>query len=132
MSLLGAGCTRCGQPYAAPGIRVLAQREEIAFVQLVCSACQTQTMALVTGTPATGDDPSGLGESVLGDQAAFDSDDLDESRGRQGPPISEAEVLEMRAYLSEYEGDVRGLFNLPGDGDESGGDATDAETGAAD
>jgi hypothetical protein len=38
----------------------------------------------------------------------------------------------MRAYLAEYEGDVRGLFNLPGDGGESGGDAPDAETGAAD
>ena len=132
MSLLGAGCTRCGQPYAAPGIRVLAQREEIAFVQLVCFACRTQTLALVTDAPATGDQANGLGESILGDQAAADVDDFAAALRRQGPPISEAEVLEMRAYLAEYEGDVRGLFGFPGDGGESGGDAPDAETGAAD
>ena len=64
MALLGAGCTRCGQPYAAHGVRVLAQREEIAFVQLVCFACQTQTLALVTGAPAADDDANGLGDGL--------------------------------------------------------------------
>jgi len=131
MSLLGAGCTRCGRPYAAQGIRVLAQREEIAFVQLVCFACQTQTMALVTGAPATDDDASELGEGVLGDHPAGDHDGVDGAFRRRGAPISEAEVLEMRAYLAEYEGDVRGLLDFPPNSGESGGDAADDETGAA-
>lgn len=132
MSLLGAGCTRCGQPYAAPGIRVLAQREEIAFVQLVCFGCQTQTLALVTGAPATDDGSIGLGEDVLGDPTAAGSDDFEAALRRRGPPISEAEVLEMRAYLAEYEGDVRGLFDFSVSGGESGGVAPDDETGAPD
>jgi hypothetical protein len=130
MALLGAGCTRCGQPYAAGGIRVLAQREEIAFVQLVCFACRTQTLALVTGAPATADDADGLGEGVLGDLLAGVRDDDADSPRADFPPISEADVLQMRAYLEEYQGDVRGLFEVPDDRGEPGPEA-DGETGGA-
>ena len=35
--------------------------------------------------------------------------------GRARQPISEADVLEMRAYLADYQGDVRGLFEGPPD-----------------
>jgi hypothetical protein len=129
MALLGAGCTRCGQPYAAHGIRVLAQREEIAFVQLVCYACQTQTLALVTGAPATDDDAAGLGERVPGDFPAGDRDDDPEASRRARQPINEADVLDMRAYLAEYQGDVRGLFDGPtdeGEPDRGAADDTDA------
>jgi hypothetical protein len=130
MALLGAGCTRCGQPYAAHGIRVLAQREEIAFVQLVCYACQTQTLALVTGAPATEGDAVGLGEGVRGDLLAGRRDDDREASGRARQPINEADVLEMRAYLAEYQGDVRGLFDGPADEGEpdrgADGDETDS------
>lgn len=131
MALLGAGCTRCGQPYAAHGIRVLAQREEIAFVQLVCDACQTQTLALVTGAPATEDGAAGLGEGALGHLLAGDRDDHPEASGRAREPISEADVLEMRAYLAEYQGDVRGLLDGPADKSEPGRGSDDDETGAA-
>jgi hypothetical protein len=128
MALLGTGCTRCGQPYAAHGIRVLAQRQEIAFVQLVCFACQTQTLALVTGAPATDDDADGLGEGTLGDALAGDRDDDPKASHRARQPISEVDVLEMRAYLAEYQGDVRGLFGAPPDESEPGGGAAHDET----
>jgi hypothetical protein len=135
MALLGAGCTRCGKPYAVQGIQVLAQREGIAFVQLVCFACQTQTLALVTGAPATEDDGSGLGEGILGDLLAGDRDGDPEGPSRPGSPISEVDVLEMRAYLAEYEGDVSGLFEGSADqgaqGSEPGGDSAGDDKGAA-
>jgi hypothetical protein len=108
---------------------VLAQREEIAFVQLVCDACQTQTLALVTGAPATEDDAAWLGEGALGHLLAGDRDDHPEASGRAREPISEADVLEMRAYLAEYQGDVRGLLDGPADKSEPGrgsDDETDA------
>ena len=92
MVLLGAGCARCGQPYGAQGVRVLAQREDIAFVQLVCFACQIQTLALVTGVPASGD------------EAGFPAASSD------GPRITEADVLEMRSFLAGYKGDMRTLL----------------------
>jgi hypothetical protein len=108
---------------------VLAQREEIAFVQLVCFGCQTQTLALVTRAPAAEDDAGGHGEGVQGDRP--NGNDESGAPRRAGPTISEADVLEMRSYLAEYEGDVRGLFDgLPGEG-EPGGEATDDGTGAA-
>ena len=113
---------------------MLAQREEIAFVQLVCFACQTETLTLVTGAPATEDDASGLGEGVLGDLLAGGTDDAGADAGDDGgradrpqrPPVNEVDVLEMRAYLAEYQGDVHGLF----DGRPDAPDAGD-ETGAA-
>jgi hypothetical protein len=114
MALLGAGCARCGQAYPEQGIRVLAQREGIAFVQLVCPTCQTQTLALVTGGPSTADENAG------GDLAASAGEDLaaeGRRRGRRGrprppesAPISQVDVLEMRDFLAGYRGDVSGLF----------------------
>ena len=137
MALLGAGCTRCGQPYAAHGVRVLAQREEIAFVQLVCFACQTQTLALVTGAAAADDDDAnGLGDGFQGELPAGDGDDDPEASRRSGRPISEVDVLEMHAYLAQYQGDVRGLlegppgFDGPADDTELGRGVADDETGA--
>jgi hypothetical protein len=99
MALTGSGCARCGSPYTADGIRVLAQREEIAFVQLVCSACQTQTLTLVTGGPT-------------------DSDAGEPGRRRpEAPAITEADVREMRSFLAGFEGDLRDLLQ-PDDGPE--------------
>jgi hypothetical protein len=112
MALLGAGCTRCGQPYAARGITMLAQREGIAFVQLVCFACQSKTLALVTGAPTAEEDSSMPGEGVPGDLLAADRDDPEASQ-RGGRPIGEADVLEMHAFLAEYEGDIHGLLGTP-------------------
>ncbi len=126
MALLGAGCTRCGQPYAAHDIRVLAQREGIAFVSLACFACQTQTLALVTGAPATDADGDGLGESVLGDLPAGDRHDDDGAAAGSDAAISELDVREMRAFLDDYHGDVSGLFEA-----RDHGRGTDDDTGAA-
>jgi hypothetical protein len=109
MALLGAGCTRCGQPYVAHGISVLAQREGIAFVQLVCFACRSKTLALVTGAPTAGEDSSMPGERVPGNLLAADRGDP-EPPHRDDPPIGEADVLGMHAFLAEYEGDIRGLL----------------------
>jgi hypothetical protein len=128
MALLGSGCTRCGQPYAAQGIRVLAQREEIAFVQLVCFACQTQTLALVTGAPAAEDDTGASEEGILGDAA---DDEGETAAARPGLPISEADVLDMRAYLARYQGDVSGLFVNSPDQRQPGSDSPADETDTA-
>ena len=97
MVLIGAGCARCGRPYGADGIHVLAQREEVAFVQLVCSACRVQTLALVTGVPTAGEE---AGEEA-GRPGAY---------GRVEPRITEADVLEMRSFLADYQGDLRTLL----------------------
>ncbi len=50
----------------------------------------------------------------------------DSRRARQ--PISEADVLEMRAYLADYQGDVRGLFEGPPDEGDPGRGSDHDET----
>jgi hypothetical protein len=114
MALLSAGCTRCGQPYAANGISMLAQREGVAFVQLVCFACQSKTLALVTGVPTAEEDSSMPGASVPGSYLAVDHDDP-KAPHYAGRPIGEADVLDMHAFLAEYEGDIRGLLRTQPD-----------------
>jgi hypothetical protein len=104
IALQGTGCARCGRTYAAQGITVLAQREGIAFVQLVCLTCQAQTLALVTGAPL----------------------EAGPIRAGEAGSMNEADVLEMRSFLADYEGDVTGMFEAGrrayGDADESAGD----------
>ncbi len=73
---------------------MLALREEIAFVQLACSACQVQTLALVTG--------------VSGSPSATEAEGVGVSSERSA--VSEADVLEMRSFLADYRGDLRTLL----------------------
>jgi hypothetical protein len=110
MALLGSGCARCGQPYAAQGIRVLAQREEIAFVQLVCFACQIQTLALVTGVPAASQAADG-GDDLAAAMPAGSPEDEARSVDPSWPAISDDDVLEMHAFLAGYDGDLTGLLD---------------------
>src|SRR2546429_8221191 len=44
----GVGCTVCGKPIDGGRIRLLAQREEHAFVELECVAWGTTTIGIVT------------------------------------------------------------------------------------
>ena len=101
MVLLGAGCARCGRPYGPEGIHVLAQREEVAFVQLVCSACRAQTLALVTGVPTASEE---------GGKAPDGEADAPDALAPGEPRITEADVLEMRSFLADYQGDLRTLL----------------------
>ncbi len=79
---------------------MLAQREEIAFVQLVCSACQIQTLALVTGVPNWPEDSEEVGAEPPSLVAPSEA-----------PPISMDDVSDMRSFLATYEGDLRDLLD---------------------
>jgi hypothetical protein len=110
MALLGSGCVRCGRPYPATGIKVLAQRDEIAFVQLICFNCQVQTLALVTGLDSLASRADGAAADSLSDLAG---------RTETAWPISVDDVLEMHDFLNGYEGDLRSLLDRtdePGNG----------------
>jgi hypothetical protein len=126
MALLGAGCTKCGQPYTASGIRVLAQRDEVAFVELVCSTCQTQTMALVTGGTGGVGGSSTPNQGILGHYPSDEPDDESQPQAEVAGPlaadaISETDVLEMRSFLAGYGGDVHDLLGRRDDSDGNSG-----------
>ena len=109
-ALLAAnGCTACGGPLEVGRIRVLAEREDLAFVELPCASCGSTALAMVTGLPSGEPfvDASGNGEIPAGDEARS-----------AAPPIDEEDVLAMRRLLRSHRGDLRSLL---GSGGAAGG-----------
>jgi hypothetical protein len=92
----GAECAACGRPVPADATRVLAQREDLAFIELGCSACGSVSLSIRLG-PISG--------GVTG--AAGDAD--------SGPSIGADDVLDMHQFLAGYRGDLRGLVGRAGE-----------------
>ncbi|HEV8488656.1 MAG TPA: hypothetical protein VGQ58_02580 [Candidatus Limnocylindrales bacterium] len=91
----GAECAACGRPVPAETTRVLAQREDLAFVELGCEACGSVSLAIRLG-PGRGVSPTS--ESWTdGSTASIGADD----------------VLDMHLFLAGYRGDLRGLVGRP-------------------
>jgi len=109
----GAACTACGATVPGERIRVLAQRDDVAFVELECPACDSTTLALLI-------DPLGAdGATTL---------DVDQDAGggrmtmgrRVGRPISDADVEALRRDLANWEGDLVGWLEALDRGDRRG------------
>jgi len=99
------GCAACGETYGSAQIRLIAQREELFFVDLSCHHCGTQAVAIVTiqidGDGATLDP----GELVPGVRTV----DADAHRGT-ARPIDVDDVIDMHRLLQAFEGDVHELM----------------------
>jgi hypothetical protein len=96
----GATCTACGATVPTGRIRILARRDDVAFVELACPDCGSAAVALLL---ASGRD----GVSVLDVDADGPSTSL--STGRQAArPISDADVDALRAHLAAWDGDLVG------------------------
>ena len=82
-------CSVCREPVSPDRRRLLARREDIAFVELSCQACASVTLGFV-----------------------FDSDgpEVDEVRVHEPPTVSADDVLEMHAVLEAWDGDLRTLL----------------------
>jgi hypothetical protein len=100
--LTGAGCTSCGAAIPADRIAVLADRGDLAFVELACPRCASRTMGVVVAFDATGPDLPVL------DTAA-------DARLAGGPPIDAQDVVAMRRLLAAWDGDLRTLLDRLGD-----------------
>ena len=82
----GVTCTVCEGHVATDRIRVLAWREDLAFLQIHCPACRSTTLAFV------------IGEVVES-----------EAMPPPPPPISADDVLDMHELLERWHGDLRSL-----------------------
>lgn len=100
-------CAACGQPYGQGHVRLIAQREELFFVDLSCEHCGSQAVAIVTiqidGETATLEG----GELV---RTRSDRHDPGEDDAFDGPPISVDDVLDVHLALEDFEGDVDELI----------------------
>lgn len=99
--LSGAGCTSCGAAVPEDRIDVLADRGDVAFVELTCPACGSRTLAAVV---------AGAGRPVLDTALHPELDPVADARLAGRPPLDEADVAAMRAHLAAWTGDLRGLL----------------------
>ena len=101
--LASFGCAACGQAYGRGHIRLIAQREELFFVDLSCEHCGSQAVAIVT-------------IQVDGDTAIFEGGELvradaaNPDRPPDDPPITADDVLDAHHLLDDFQGDVHQLI----------------------
>jgi hypothetical protein len=87
----GADCAVCRRPVPADRIRLLAERDDLVFAELDCPSCGSVGLSII----------------VLRDGAPRALEDGTAS------PIDEADVLAVRAFLEDYQGDLRALLGSP-------------------
>jgi hypothetical protein len=99
--LASFGCAACGQAYGQGHIRLIAQREELFFVDLSCDHCGSQAVAIVTVQVEAERTTLDGGELVRIGLPAGRSDD---------PPISVDDDIDAHDLLASFEGDVHQLM----------------------
>jgi hypothetical protein len=100
--IAGVGCTICGHPLRADRIRILAQRDDLYFVELPCAGCEAATLGMVS---VPDDAPGSLDIAPRGELDAYD-----EARLAGRPAVSADDVADMREFLAGYRGDILHLL----------------------
>jgi hypothetical protein len=109
----GASCTACGASVPTSEIRILAQRDDVAFVELDCRTCHSTTLALLI------EPVDGAGASTL--DVADDSVDAHLRPVRSIPgPITQQDVEALRRDLADWDGDLVGWLDALDRGDRRG------------
>jgi hypothetical protein len=99
----GVGCTVCGATVPGDRIRLLAQRDDLAFVELACPGCGSTTLGLVFAS-------DGVPGGVL-DGAPFGELTAEEEARRAGAgPITASDVRAARDFLAGFRGDLVDLL----------------------
>ena len=94
----GASCTACGAPVPTGRIRLLASRDGLAFVRLVCDDCGSAAIGLLV------DDATGDGHVL---DLAADGTPAARSPGT-GARITAEDVDAVRQALADWTGDLVG------------------------
>lgn len=103
-----AGCTACGASVPSERVAVLADRGDLAFVEIRCPSCGSETLGLVLAAR------SGDGAALADAPAHPELGPADEPRLRGRPPVSVDDVVRMRRFLEGWEGDLRSLVDDAG------------------
>ena len=83
----GHRCTVCDERVPVERVKLLAWRDDLAFLELDCDACLSTTLGFVLG--GRGDEPA---------------------PARPADPISSDDVLDMHQLLAAWRGDLAGLL----------------------
>jgi hypothetical protein len=96
-------CTACGATVPTGRVRVLARRDDLAFVELDCQACGSTALGLLIASDAAGGPP------ML--DLAGDATTASHGVARTVRPISAADVEAIRADLAAWDGDLVGWLD---------------------
>ena len=84
----GVDCAACGQFVPTDRIRVLARREDIAFVEIHCPACRSESLGIVIASDDDPDEAVAVGPGLT--YGEFGPGD--EERFREAQPIGSADL----------------------------------------
>lgn len=87
----GIACSVCEASVSGDRIRLLAKREDLAFVEIACPGCGSTTLGFVV------------------DGAAVDGGGADAAPA-SATPVTADDVLDMHATLEAWQGDLRTLL----------------------
>ena len=92
-------CSVCGQRYGVGDVKVLGHQEDLWFLNVSCSGCQTK--CLVAAVIKAGKTPE-----VITDLAEAELDKFKEM-----DKLTADEVLDMHSFLKGFDGDFSQLFS---------------------
>ncbi|MFC1860039.1 hypothetical protein ACFLYC_00475 [Chloroflexota bacterium] len=92
-------CSVCGQRYEVDRVKVIGHQEDLWFVSMSCSTCQTKCLVAAV---------------IKGDKPSKTTTDLTTAElvkfKRMDKPTAN-EVLDMHSFLKDFDGDFARLFN---------------------
>ena len=92
----GVDCAACGLFVPTDRIRVLARRDDIAFVEIHCPACRSESLGIVIASDETTESGLAVGPGrVYGEFGPGD-----EERFREALPIGPADLDIVRSLLA--------------------------------
>jgi phage FluMu protein Com len=94
----GVDCAACGVAVPTERIRVLARRDDIAFVEIHCPTCRSESLGIVIASDEADDAEDGL---AVGPGLAWgEFGPGDEERFRDASPIGSADIEHVRDLLA--------------------------------
>ncbi len=94
----GVECAVCGRTVPRDGIRVLASRDDLTFVELACDSCRSESLGIVVATDRWLDEPpAAFPRSSYGEFLA-----ADDERFREALPIDAGDLALFRSVLGRH------------------------------
>ena len=92
-------CSVCGQRYEVDNVKVLGHQEDLWFLSVFCSACQTQCLVAAVVK-------EGRALKVTTDLTEAELDKF-----KKMDELTADEVLDMHSFLKSFDGDFSQLFS---------------------
>ncbi len=104
----GVDCAACGQFVPSDRVRVLARRDDIAFVEIHCPGCRSESLGIVIAADAddgqiaevTADLAGNDGLDVVPGRVYGEFGPIDQERFREALPIAPADVALVHDLLA--------------------------------